>query len=226
MTSSKRSIADELCEMAGCEKLDDAVRGLGLVPDGIQFMGYDTVADWSRGGSETYIYHFEIHGDHGWQRRFVLKALIGFSPGVSLSEAATCWVQRRDLIASEGIRVPKVFGVYRAAILEEYVPFSVTDAVRRRTLQHALIFGMTSYAAALANLRFQPTASFGDLRTFGRDIVPVDFGTDLGHPGREESSVEEPLRQLIEYLDRLKIPAGPDLRGRYFDLIRDRRNLI
>jgi hypothetical protein len=198
--ASEWSLEGELCDMAGESKLESAVKELGLLPRSIQLSELRPSGPWRRGGNETYIYCFTAVGSGGWRRSLVLKAVVAFSPGASVGSIADQWVKRRELLAKERVNVPRLYAVRRATILEDYVPHLVSSALTRPRLRGPLLMGLIEYAAALARLRFRPMAPFSDLRTFGRTVVPVDFGEDLGPPGQAYSGATSPFYQLYEWL--------------------------
>ena len=71
-------------------------------------------------------------------------------------------------------------------IVEELLPYPLEQAVLAASLveKGILFVGVADYFNILLSQGFKPMAPDRDLFSHGLDVVPVDFGQDLGDPGQ------------------------------------------
>ena len=201
------SIAKELCMASGADSLEEALYRLGVLPRHERFRNYVVHQDWRRGGAETYIYHFEVIASSGRSVPLLLKA---FTPSTiigTIDEGLQQLIQRRRLLATNGIAVPVLYYVGRGVVLEQYIPFSLKERLeliaRTESMLFAVLVQLFDLAETLDELGFAPIAPFDDLRIDNDRVYVIDFGEDLGPPlAVTPGSVSED--SLIQWLD-----AGP-----------------
>jgi hypothetical protein len=175
----------ELRGMTHTESLASAIEKLAVGGDDPSNCSLTLVRDWYRAGAESYIYVFDIVCTND-KTRLLFKAFVGFPAGGSLVAKHNEMLYRRELLADNGVAVPRLYGVAGATILEEYIVDDLdtgiagADSKARRNLAEDLIH----YGAVLDRLGFFPVSPFSDLRTDGSRLFVVDFGADLGPPGK------------------------------------------
>jgi hypothetical protein len=158
-----------------------------------------THADWYRAGSETYICNFSIR-TRTQTKRFVLKAVVAFSTAQQLDEILRTWVERRQLLQTSGVKTPTLHYAGTGVILEEYIPYTLLQFLEQGPTPLSLIKSAAEYVGVLSKLRFSPIDAFSDLRTDGYQVIPVDFGEDLGPPGMAQSVNDELFLRLLRWL--------------------------
>jgi hypothetical protein len=209
------SLEQELCALAGESDVVSAVRRLALLEPDAVFVKCESAGRWIPGGSETYLFYFSVHCAGGRFRRFLLKSIVGYAPGLSLTETTEAWVGRRGVLSENGVAVPRLHAFARATLLEEFVPFALAERLRGGGESRLLQIGLVRYALVLWRLGFRPVAAFGDLRSRGCDVVPVDFGEDLGPAGLGASDPSTLLMQLKTWLAAMSIVLDADLEEMY-----------
>jgi hypothetical protein len=180
---SEWSLEEELQKLAGAASMSSALKLLGLLTGGCEeFTCVNPPEGWYRSGAETYIYRFRIRTG-GIETPLVLKACVAFSPGRSLENLLTGWIERRKLVCSRGVRAPVLYAWGQGVLLEEYIPFTIQDLLTGEAEpSNSLLIGLAELAGVVASLGFVPIRLFDDLRSHGDDVVMVDFGEDLGPP--------------------------------------------
>ncbi len=188
---SNWSIEKELLKLSGCQDLYSAIIKLGLMAKNDRYLRIEGAPAWVVGGSETYVYPFSIVLETGYRKNFILKAIATFSPGSALDLKLVQWISRRDMLRRECISVPQLFFHGQGVILEEFVPYALSDVLRTEGNHHGLLSQLFYYAGSLSRLGFRPIDAFVDLRTDGYRVYVIDFGEDLGpalNEGRNHSS--------------------------------------
>lgn len=219
MTGQSWTLDGELQDMSGEDDLEAALKILGLLPSERKLLDLKTLENWAPGGAETYLYHFLVVADCEWSKRYLLKAVVALGPGPTVGAVAEEWIRRRELLASTGVRVPTLYAMLKATILEEYITHPVERFLRESPNSGQLMNSIISYAATLARLRFAPVAPFSDLRTFGDVAIPVDFGEDLGPDSQSLGDSWALYRQLVGWATMWKLTLPPDAEQRYADLL-------
>jgi hypothetical protein len=212
------SLEGELCRIANTSDVATAVTKLGFASDGQELPRLRTVMDWHRSGAETYSYTFSISDSSNIERRYRLKACVPWGPHSTIEGILQLWVQRRSMLAAEGVSVPKLIAVGSGLILEEEIPLHVSMALQSVSSERVLA-QILNIAVAIARLRFLPINGLADVRSRGDDAVYVDFGSDLGSPNRVSSSPDIIFRQLIEQFETwrcaLTLDQANGLREKY-----------
>jgi hypothetical protein len=201
---TKWSIESELCQLAGRVTISDALIHLGLVTSG-KFRLVPTNEGWIRGGAETYIYKFSVIDCDNEAKNinnFILKACVSFPAGNSIAEILNSWVNRRLLLQRHGAKVPQLFGFGNGIILEDFVPYRTH-----------LCMQLASVAGLFSRLQFHPISPFHDIRSFGTDVVLIDFGEDLGPSNVPTSDGMRIFEMLLEQLNCWGVQIDSYLRG-------------
>lgn len=195
------TLETDLLDAAGSTVLRDALCRLGLIDHSCVAYSLRDEWKWERGGSETYLYPFDVIAD-GEQTRCLLKACVTVGKMDGVDRYLDEWLFRRQTIARRGVSVPYLYGRVRGSTIEEFVPYTFKEAItvgvgnRQATLAAAL--GRT--AGHLAKCGFV-TLDLRRLRSRGFDAVVVDFGEDLGPPGVTTSDNASALDAALELLD-------------------------
>lgn len=182
-------------------------------------------APWVRGGAETYILPMVLKthlNDYG----VMFKACVAYSAGGDVESVLQGWIDRRKLLASFGINVPKLYGHGAGVVIEEHIPFKFEVVMFGSDRKEHFIEQLVFCVSAIISAGFRPRSLFEDLRSRGGDIVVVDFGEDLG------ASFDEQLDELaIEFLvdalfSRSRFPPEErrSIRKRILDSIMQARN--
>jgi|CXWL01.1.fsa_nt_gi hypothetical protein len=206
------TVEAEVCKIAGKPKLGEALHSLGLLrspstPFSLEHQGNK----WVRGGAETYLSYFSVL-EETIRTDVLIKACIAFAPGSTLDDILASWIDRRKLLATNGISSPKLYGWGNGVVIEEFVPKSLSDVLAGiDEVPFDILHELTRYAATLSKLGFAPIGNpFRDLRFKTNDIIVVDFGEDLGPAGLVSDRQPEMFQKLSAFFKNNKIEVGAD----------------
>ena len=198
------AIHSELRRLAGTGDLGLALERLSLTESHAGDVTVVPVHDWIRGGAETFIARFTVLHESGRPADYILKACVCWSPGFSPTEIIGKWVGRRLVLSRAGIRTPRLLGHGDGILLEEFIPFTIAEALRdsgNEVTRTSLITDVARLAGTVSGLGFHPLCLFHDLRSHGNDAVLVDCGEDLGEP----SSIRIELwESFVSYMSKLE----------------------
>lgn len=177
------AVENELCKLARTEKLEEALVRLRVLNVNEQVARVTILADWVRGGAETYLYEFTVDTIGGERVALVLKAYITFPGPFGIDEYISELVARRNLLASHGVHVPVLHYAGDGVVLEQRIPYSLSEV--EAPLRDVLPYReqLHRIATCLDSLGFQPVSWLDDLRTDKQSIYMIDFGHDLGPQG-------------------------------------------
>jgi hypothetical protein len=217
--STDWSIDKELQKLANAPSTEAALRALGLLgQDAGEFELISAPEGWFRSGAETYLYRFRLRKE-GLDTSLVLKACVAYAPATTLDAVLQAWMDRRQLLASHGVRTPQLYAWGDGVILEEDVPFELKEMLRERSpSMDLLLFSMAETGGAVTSLGFLPVSLFEDLRSHGEDVVMVDFGQDLGPPFVAKDRNPEVFDQLVRYLSKLGMVLQETLKQRLYSV--------
>lgn len=208
------TLEKELCGLADSPTVGQALCRLRIIEEASPEPRLEEVHGWLRGGAETFIYRFRVVCG-GTVRDVMLKAIVAFSMAKSLTELGEEWVERRQILAREGIRTPRLYHAGRALMVEEFIPEELSCFLRRRPIDTIHLFDQViRYAATLERHGFCPLSPFHGLRTDGTDVFAVDFGQDLGPPGLTSRRGRRLLREAIKWLGRATSQSIDESRAR------------
>lgn len=183
-TDSAWTLERELCTLTSTADVGSALKQLGLLPDAdSSFRLHEQSKEWDRGGAETYIFRFRVEAKDARPIDALIKACVAFAPATTLQAILQGWIERRELLAANGVGTPALYYWGKGVVVEEFVPFEVKALLERKQSLPKILNGLSLYAAALSRLGFAPVEPFRDLRSHGEDVVVVDFGEDLGPAG-------------------------------------------
>jgi hypothetical protein len=193
-------ITKELCAMTGKENIRDSLLDLRMLSE--SHVDFSLIADkgWYRGGAETYCLDFTVQQDDTY-RRYIIKALVAFSPGTAPDYQRRSWMKRREHLERIGIPVCRLIGEGRGAFIEEFLDLAMNEWIdelkddERRLSE--LLFKISEYCGALAKAGYNPICILPNFRVQNGVPLWVDFGSDLGDP------VETPIAPAI-LLSKLK----------------------
>jgi hypothetical protein len=212
-------IESEICRLAHTSDVAEALVSLNLLPSKDNLFLIRSMGDWVRAGSETYVCYFDLDIPSIGTRQLLFKACVAWSPAGSLREILQSWIQRRELLAREGVATPQLFGWGDGVILEESIPYSLKECLPNNA--EAMLFELTHYASVLAKHKFAPIEAFEDLRSHGNDVVAIDFGEDLGPPNLDASfEGQELLKRLFDVVARWGIDIDEHTTHRMNQLFR------
>lgn len=169
-----------------------ALRDLGLISADeapIDVHINDAGSTWLRLGAETYCFRFEVQIGTETPQAYMLKACTTFT-GRPLEEIVSEWIRRRRTLESSGVSTPRLYASGNATILEEYIPYSLMEALSKqaRGERPHLIQSIGKAIEKICQLQFAPL-TIHDWRSRGQDVVLIDFGTDLGSAGAAASGM-------------------------------------
>ena len=181
------SVEQELLDLAGLDRgsAGDALSALGIVgPSDATTAKALLAKPWRRTDFESYCAEVEVWVRDELVRRLILKACVALGRLGGTSEVLTSWMRRRMLLSHRGVTVSDVYGAHSSTILEEYVPYSLEDALQSAdsTDRRVILVQLGWLAGVLTEERFGAVELEG-LRSHGHDVVVVNFGTILGPPG-------------------------------------------
>lgn len=194
------SLEDELVQLSGRPTLPEALLKLGMIQSLDERFTIANIFPWRRGGAETYIFAAQITSDFS-TKRFILKALVGFTPGTDPSAQLERWLSRRKLLASSNVRVPKLYASAKAMLIEEFIEDDSIERLasiqkwdnRLNLIRERLI----AICSDVFSIGFRPVTLLPNIRMQEDEPVWVDFGHDLGDPVSVES-IAPPVAQALE----------------------------
>jgi len=192
-------ITKELCAMTGKECIRDCLLDLRMLCEPHE--DFSLIADkgWYRGGAETYCLDFSVQ-QHGASKRYIIKALVAFSPGTAPDFQLRSWMRRREHLERIGVPVCRLLGKGRGVFVEEFLDFAMNEWIveiendKLRLL--ALLTNLTEYCEALARSGYNPICILPNFRVQNGVPLWVDFGSDLGDPIETQIAPEELLKKL------------------------------
>lgn len=200
MKESSWTLAGELKELSGEGDLSRWFHQVGLIGQGDDLRELEIVRGWYRSGAETYGLRFAVISHSGNRQECFMKACVAYGGGMPLPDIFSSWLARRAVVAESGIATPRIYAAGAAIIVEEYIPYTLSDALRHGRQRSSIVSSIGSTAACLINVGFIPVSSH-DWRSRGGDVVLVDFGQDLGPPdmlrGSESGLLSEVLDNLL-----------------------------
>lgn len=206
----------ELQRLSGCSTTSEALETLGLIPNSHLQFDLCEIQNWQPGGAETYTYRFSVtyqDGNQHIQGHYIFKACIAYSIIRTVEDILADWLSRRRLVERAGASVPRLITSGGGLILEEFVPYSLSEALGAFPGNALPICeSLATLAGALTTLGFLPLSVFSDLRSRGTDVVAIDFGQDLGGPGQRRQD-DALFADLLDKLGHL-VPLTPGLRLR------------
>lgn len=183
---SKTFFGDETLQVLGVTSYDDI----------------DVLNGWYQGGAETFVTDFML-AKNGLRRHLIAKACIKFGANAVIEE----WLDRRQKLTENGVILPQLETVHSATIVEEYIPYTFSEAYKQAANESLRIGLKVAYAEThkrIIGAGFRPIGMLHDLRSHGDDAVMIDVGSDLGasYPITECSmnvyqDVEKGFRSLI-----------------------------
>ena len=206
MNVSQWTLESELNQLAGRDQLVDSLRTLGLVEQNDGFASLETISDWYRSGAETYGLHFAVTARSGRRYEYFMKACVAYAGGTPLKAIFADWLSRRATVEGLGVGTPKLYATGSVLLVEEYVPYTLTEALKYTHDRATLLRAVGVTVAHLVSAGFAPLSAH-DWRSRRSDVILVDFGQDLG-PDNMAHSYESGL--LSEVLDNL-LQAGAQL---------------
>ncbi|MDD5093981.1 MAG: hypothetical protein PHV74_06340 [Dehalococcoidia bacterium] len=210
---SSWTVEDELCRVAETTNIGQALYKFGLLNSPTtQFYLDETGSKWARGGAETYIYPFSVTPEGSGKSELLIKACVAFDGGTTIENILNGWVERRKLLAANGVFAPKLYGWGHGDVIEEFLPYSVKDVLLQSIEPPSEILDLlVLYTASLSKLGFAAISPFHDLRSHGSDVVVVDLGQDIGPPGSMKTPQPELFGLLCDYLQSIGIHLSSDL---------------
>ena len=198
-----------LCDLAGAKTVRDALTRMGLINRPLAEVMVEEVQGWRPGGAETFIYRFRIVTAEQ-NKDVIVKAVVAFSPATSLSQLTSEWIRRRRHLESGGICTPELHFSAGAYLIEDFIPYKLSDFLRSTLKERRSICSQVlQFAEVLEKEGFRPIGAFDDLRTDGVNVFAVDFGEDLGPPGVAARRDGQLLDDAIDWLNDNRGPGDP-----------------
>lgn len=196
---SSWTLAGELRQLSGANDLDSWLYSLELIKLGDTVATLETVRDWYRSGAETYGLHFAVVTSGGDRQDCFMKACVAYAAGIPLAEIFAEWLRRRNQVSELGVDTPRLYGIGTAILVEEFVPYTLSEALARATDRTGILRSLASTTARLVNAGFMPVSAH-DWRSRGQDVVLIDFGQDLGPAGIGAGFESGLLSEVIDNL--------------------------
>lgn len=201
------TLEGELMQLAGAADTASALTTLGMIDAGENF-ALDTVQDWHRSGAETYSLHFTV-ATRSRRGDFVLKACVAHVGGQSLKDTFAEWLSRRSLLDELGAGTPRLYVAGKAVLVEEYIPYTLADAlVNNQEHREVILRALARTAGLLVSAGFVPFSA-QDWRSRGTDVVLIDFGQDLGPPNTGHGSEAGLLSEILDNVERAGVTLSP-----------------
>lgn len=179
MDEDRQAIHDELRRLYPCEDIQDALLGLGLKKTG-EVAVLSEIKGWHRSGGETFATYFSLESPEFLKPpRFVLKACCPSSFS-DVDKILDKWVLRREFMKANGVETPHLYARGPGVVLEEYVPYSIQDAVRLNHSSPSFKGIISRTYNLIGRMGFKPISLHHNLRSRGNDVVNIDFGSDIG----------------------------------------------
>jgi hypothetical protein len=181
------SLEKEIMTLTTAPSFAAALSAVGLLPGSEVAFSHHIISDWHRSGAETYTLIFEVRSGQNWKQKVVLKACVAYSTSITLQQILERWVARRHLLNELGVSTPTLFTWGYGLILEQYIEHELIETLQPLTgaSKDGLVAQLIYLAACLDHEKFQPTSPFDDLRTDGKRVYVIDFGSDLGDPNTQ-----------------------------------------
>ena len=172
------TIEKELIYLAGGSSIETSMVNLGLIGSLSEAFFIDSAnSSWCKLGSETWSYRFKILLEEHSIDLIVKCCAPSFAP-IPVSEICDKWFLRRRCLCDSGVTAPCVLVRKGATWIEEYVPFSLEEALRENEYDD-VIESLAYTLSILYTSGYQPI-SLHDIRSTGHNAVLIDFGWDLG----------------------------------------------
>lgn len=190
MAESGWTLEGELCGLTGCGSAGDALRAMGLVDADEDGWSLDERQAWTRGGSETYIYGFDVLVRGKRRHSCVIKAMVAPTPGTPPGEQLAQWLERRRVAAAVGVPMPKLYGAGNAVLVEQHIADDATDVIRQQSVAGAIesdtIADVEKVCRLIYEAGFRPLGILSNIRHESGRFYWVDFGGDLGEATLDE----------------------------------------
>lgn len=160
----------------------------------------EIINPWYRGGAETYVTDFMLSID-GVSKHLIAKACIKFGPKEAMGE----WLERRAILANNGVKLPDLYAVDGATLVEEFIPYGFKEAyvVADDATRVALREDYIDTYKKVCGAGFTPK-SLHDVRSHGDDVILIDVGEDIGGLSSQSPTdfaaalkAEQDLRSII-----------------------------
>lgn len=198
-----------MCGLADRSSFEEALVALGLITKPLRHYSLRIDDNWARGGAETYIYRFWLQEEGRPEQGYIMKACVSFQPGRDVQRVLLDWVERRHLLAENGVSTPILVAHGNGVLVEELVPYLLGHILSDVTVDHrTLLLELAKYIGVLCRLGFSPVDAYSDLRSRGNDVVPVDFGEDLGPPGASSWSPNTFYKAMIDKLVKWRVSVN------------------
>ncbi len=143
---------------------------------------------------------------------YIIKTCITLDLARGIEGTLTKWIERRNLLASCGVSVPKLFYSGRGQIIEELIPWHLRERLSLKDARaQKMLKPLAEYAGHLSRYGFFPIGAFEDLRSRGSDVVAVDFGSDLGSPGATAGGSSRIFEAMLTIIRKWRISLDPSM---------------
>ncbi|MGH3815322.1 MAG: hypothetical protein ACRDUV_23215, partial [Pseudonocardiaceae bacterium] len=146
-------------KLAATDSLTSALAILGMADPGDEF-SLHTIQDWYRSGAETYSLRFSV-SNLLRRSEFMLKACVAYSDRQPLKEIFANWLSRRHLIDGLGVSTPRLHATGNAVLVEEYIPYSLVDALASGAHREAILRSIGRTTGLLVHGRFKIARGLG-----------------------------------------------------------------
>lgn len=188
-------------------ELESEFRRCNLLLSDETFVDYNEIYPFRIGGTECMVMAAEVlysRNNTESKRQFVAKMVLP-PLGVPPDLRVKTMLKRMNSLVNAGIRVPELYSAIEGVIYQQYIPYSVSDVLNRKTLDDrktGLMLQLAEIAAKLDRSGAYPNNFIADLRADEKYLYYVDWGVDLGEFNHFCSSrAWETLRNFCREMD-------------------------
>lgn len=180
-------------------KLISALKHLKILENQEELIEYNEIYEWQRKGHETYTAaaKLKIEKDgKNYERSFISKAIVTLSVDITIKNM----LRRKKLLEDKGIKTPRIYSIDEGCINQQYIPYSIGEAIKLGKLNDELLDEIIFVASQLDKMGFNSLNYIGDLRTDLKNVYYTDFGFDLGEPNENIVS-DKAYNRLVRFVN-------------------------
>jgi len=199
---SEWTIEKEILTLSEEKNIRSALISAKLLEIHDELVEIQEIENWRRGGAETYVYTFQLIYRVANPKKLIAKAMVAWQAALPAEQQAR-WQYKMNDFTALGLKVPQCFLSGKSLIIEEFIEHDIRSYYQQTELKEEFVSAVTEYGLIVINSGFAPVNIIGNLRTDGKQIYWIDFGTDLGDRGIKQSSMERSKKVLAREISNL-----------------------